>query len=74
MGFRSLEMPSRLQGGSGLVLHLVIVVLVLEVAGQDAHADQVGAMDALEGLGDDGLHAEQRGALRCPVAAGAPVP
>ena len=36
---------------------------------QHAHPDQVGAVDALVRLGDDGAHAEQRGALGGPVAA-----
>ena len=39
-----------------------------ELQREDAHADQVGAVDALVGLGDDGLHAQQRGALGGPVA------
>src|SRR5690606_1458500 len=39
-----------------------------ELERQDAHPDEVRAVDALEGLGDDGLDAEQRGALRGPVA------
>ena len=38
---------------------------------QDAHADQVGPVDALERFGDDGLHAQQRRALGRPVAAAA---
>ena len=39
-----------------------------ELAGQYAHADQVGAVDALEALGDHGLHAEQHRAFGGPVA------
>ena len=39
-----------------------------ELQRQHAHADQVGAVDPLVGLGDDGLDAEQRGALGRPVA------
>ena len=35
---------------------------------QHAHADEVGAVDALEALRDDGLHAEELRALRRPVA------
>ena len=38
---------------------------------QDAHADEVGAVDALEAFGGDGFHARQPHALRRPVAAGA---
>src|SRR6478735_971927 len=37
----------------------------------DAHADEVRAMDALEALGDDGANAEQVRALGRPVARGA---
>src|SRR6478735_7879740 len=37
----------------------------------DAHADEVGAVDALVALGDDGLDAEQARALGGPVARGA---
>ena len=36
--------------------------------GQDAHADQVGAVDALVALGDDELDAEQARAFGGPVA------
>src|SRR5690606_19455318 len=39
-----------------------------ELQRQHAHADQVGAVDALVGLGDDGADAEQPGALGRPVA------
>ena len=39
-----------------------------ELAGQHAHADQVGAMDTLEALGNHGLHAEQHRAFGGPVA------
>ena len=41
----------------------------MELQGQHAHADQVGAVDALEALGDDGPDAEQGGALGGPVTA-----
>ena len=41
---------------------------VLEHERHDAHADEVGAVDALEALRDDGLDAEQVGALGGPVA------
>jgi hypothetical protein len=37
---------------------------------QHAHADQVGAVDALEAFDDDGAHAEQQGALGRPVGGG----
>src|SRR6185503_10421994 len=39
-----------------------------ELERQDAHADQVGAVDALEALRERGAHAEQRRALGGPVA------
>src|SRR5882757_3440782 len=35
------------------------------------HADEIGAMNALVAFRDHGFHAEQHGALRCPVAGGA---
>ena len=38
-----------------------------ELQRDDAHADQVGAVDALEGLGDHRAHTEQAGALGGPV-------
>src|SRR5690606_10083839 len=39
-----------------------------ELQGQDAHADEVAAVDPLVALGDDRLDAEQVRALRRPVA------
>ena len=39
-----------------------------ELERQDAHADQVRAVDALVGLGEDGANAEQRRTLGRPVA------
>ena len=44
------------------------VLAVGELQRQHAHADQVGAVDALEGLGDHRPHAEQLRALGRPVA------
>ena len=44
------------------------VLALRELAGEHAHADQVGTMDTLEALGDHRLDAEQHGALRRPVA------
>jgi hypothetical protein len=44
------------------------VLTVREDQWQHAHADQVGAVDALEALGDDGADAEQQRALGRPVA------
>ena len=40
----------------------------LELQRNDAHADEVGAVNALEGLGDDRPDAEQPRALGRPVA------
>ena len=40
----------------------------LKLQRQHAHADQVGAVDALEALGDDGLDTRQTHALGGPVA------
>src|ERR1700722_13295104 len=42
----------------------------LELEREHAHADQVGPVDALERLDQHGADAEQRGALRRPVARG----
>src|ERR687890_1521287 len=44
---------------------------VRELEGQDAHPDQVGAVDALEALGYDGFYPEEERALGCPVTRGA---
>ena len=52
------------------VRDLVIVSLIDEVERQDAHADQIGSVDALKGLGDHRLHAKETGALGGPVAGG----
>src|ERR1043165_6359544 len=49
------------EGGRGLA--------ILEAEGQHAHADEVGAVDAFEGFGDDGAAAEEKRALGGPVAA-----
>ena len=38
---------------------------------QNAHADEIRAVNALEAFGDDGAHAEQLWALGGPVARGA---
>src|SRR3546814_19944501 len=46
----------------------VLVLAVLELERQHAHADQVRTVDALEALDDDGADAEQVRALRRPVA------
>jgi hypothetical protein len=43
-------------------------VAPLELQGQNAHADQVAAVDALEALGDHGLDAQQLRTLGRPVA------
>ena len=59
------------QDGEGGVLQrsdAVIIRLVGEVEGQDAHADKVGAVDTLKTLGDDGFDAQQIRALGRPVA------
>src|SRR3546814_9949510 len=44
------------------------VLAVLELQREHAHADQVGAVDALEALGDHGLDAQQDRALGRPGA------
>ena len=42
-----------------------------ELEREDAHTDEVGAVDAFEALSDDGFDAEEAGAFGGPVAAGA---
>ena len=59
VGFRAVQ----LQG--------VAVGAGFELQRQYTHADEVGAVDALETFGGDGFHARQPYALRRPVAAGA---
>src|SRR5204862_1227487 len=44
------------------------VGVLLELERQHAHADEVRAVYALEALGDDGAHAEEKRPLRGPVA------
>src|SRR5437763_8141523 len=39
-----------------------------ELEGKDAHADEVGSVDALEALRQDGAHTKEEGPLRRPVA------
>ncbi len=43
----------------------------VELQRQNAHADEIGAVNALEAFGDDGADAEQLGSLGGPVARGA---
>ena len=47
------------------------VLAGLELQGQDAHAHEVAAVDALVALRDDRAHAEEQRALGRPVARGA---
>ena len=51
--------PGQTEGFGGLAFG--------ELQRQHAHADQVGPVDPLIGFGDDGFHAEQRGAFGRPV-------
>lgn len=44
------------EGGVAEVLDFVVVLFVDEVAGQHTHADEVRAVDALEGFSDHGFH------------------
>ena len=60
-----------LLAGEAVDADRVGVLAGLELQRQDAHADQVGAVDALVALGDDEADAEQPRALRRPVARGA---
>ena len=41
---------------------------ILELQGHHTHADEIGAMDALEALGNHGAHAEQPRPLGRPIA------
>ena len=42
-----------------------------ELKREDAHADEVGAVDAFEAFGHNSLDSEEAGAFGCPVATGA---
>src|SRR6476620_6817609 len=44
---------------------------LLEAQRKHPHPDEIGAVDALERLADDGADAEQGGALGSPIARGA---
>ena len=70
-GFRPLARPWIVTVSSPLRPSDCQEVPVLEQERQHAHADEVGAMDALEALGDHRAHAEQLRALGRPVARGA---
>ncbi|MBC7657200.1 MAG: aconitate hydratase AcnA, partial [Frankiaceae bacterium] len=59
---------SRDWAAKGTMMLGVKAVVADELQRQHAHADQVGAVDALERAGDDRLHAQQLGALGRPVA------
>jgi hypothetical protein len=48
-----------------------IIVAIVNSSGSIAHADQIGAVDALEAFGHDRLDAGQAHALGRPVARGA---
>ena len=47
---------------------ILCILAILELAGQHAHADQIGAVDTLEAFGDHGFDAKQNGPFRRPVA------
>ena len=53
---------------AGTQVQIVRMPLRRKTQRQDAHADQVGAMDALEARGQHRAYAEQRHAFRGPVA------
>ena len=72
-GARSAALVERCQARDGEDLGAVqaqgVGALTLrELEGDHTHADEVGAMDALEGLGDHGLDTQQGRALGRPVA------
>src|ERR671921_146696 len=54
--------------GSTLTVTVLGGLAGRELERDDAHADEVGAVDALVGLGDDRLDAQQGRALGRPVA------
>lgn len=57
--------------GLGAVQSMSVRALaILELERQDAHSDEVRAVDALVGLSDHGAHALQVGTLGSPVAGG----
>ncbi len=56
------------EGGIDEIFDFLIVRTVREVQGQDAHADEVRAVDALEGFGDDRFDSEEASAFCGPVA------
>ena len=71
------QLHARLQSGgdaercralAAVELEGLAVGAVLELQRQHAHADEVGAVDALEALDDHGADAEQSRALGRPVA------
>lgn len=67
-GFEFAGDAGDVEGGVGEILDFVVVGFVDEVEWEDAHADEVGAVDALEGFGDDGFDAEEACAFGGPVA------
>ena len=56
------------KGGIDEIFDFIVVRAISEVQGQDAHADEVRAVDALEGLGDDRFDSEEASAFCGPVA------
>ena len=57
---------------AGTQVQIVRMPLRRQTQGQDAHADQVGAMDALEARGQHRAYAEQRRRLSRPSRATSP--
>src|SRR5438067_2271566 len=58
----------QIEGLRAVELQRARVGAFLELAGEDAHHDEIRAVDALEALRHDRLQAEERGPLRRPVA------
>src|SRR5438445_3166438 len=65
---RTVVEPGDLDGLVALQAQCLCILTVGKLQRQHAHADEVGAVDALEALRDDRLHAQQHRALRRPVA------
>lgn len=70
LGFQHAGESDDAEGAGVHVLDPVVVGLVFEGEGEDSHANEVRAMDALEALGDDGFDAEKGGAFGGPVTGG----
>ena len=62
-----LEIPENERFATGEAQRLRVLT-VHELAGDDAHADEIRAMDALEAFRDDGFNTEQHRTFGGPIA------